>query len=113
MSPARWYGAARTGPGRIGAPCAGAGSPAWAARVLGPRSLTSMAPQRSDRRGVVLNMKISRPQPATIISIVALVMASTGSAVAAVSFARNAGAVDGKSAAGSGTTLSHAAGKLI
>jgi hypothetical protein len=58
-------------------------------------------------------MKISRPQPATIISIAALVMASTGSAVAAVSFARNAGAVDGKSAVGSGATLSHAAGKLI
>jgi hypothetical protein len=58
-------------------------------------------------------MKISRPQPATIISIVALVMASTGSAVATVSFARNAGAVDHKSAVGSGATLSHAAGKLI
>ena len=58
-------------------------------------------------------MKISRPQPATIISIAALVMASSGSAVAAVSFARNAGAVDHKSAAGSGATLSHAAGKLI
>jgi len=58
-------------------------------------------------------MKISRPQPATIISIVALVMASTGSAVAAVSFARNAGAVDHKSAVGSGATLSHAAGKLV
>jgi hypothetical protein len=62
---------------------------------------------------VVCNMKISRPQPATIISIVALVMASGGSAVAAVSFARNAGAVDHKSAVGSGATLSHAAGKLI
>jgi hypothetical protein len=58
-------------------------------------------------------MKISRPQPATIISIAALVMASTGSAVAAVSFARNAGAVDHKSAVGSGATLGHAAGKLI
>jgi hypothetical protein len=40
-------------------------------------------------------------------------MASTGSAVAAVSFARNAGAVDGKSAVGSGATLSHAAGRLV
>jgi hypothetical protein len=40
-------------------------------------------------------------------------MASTGSAIAAVDFARNAGAVDHKSAAGSGSTLSHAAGKLI
>ena len=58
-------------------------------------------------------MKISRPQPATIISIVALVMASTGSAIAAVDFARNAGAVDHKSAVGSGSTLSHTAGKLI
>jgi hypothetical protein len=58
-------------------------------------------------------MKFSRPQPATIISIAALVMASTGSAVAAVSFATNAGAVDGKSAVGSGATLSHAAGKLV
>jgi hypothetical protein len=58
-------------------------------------------------------MKISRPQPATIISIVALVMASTGSAVAAVSFARNAGAVDGKSAVTSGATLKHAAGRLV
>jgi hypothetical protein len=58
-------------------------------------------------------MKISRPQPATIISIAALVMASTGSAIAAVDFARNAGAVDHKSAVGSGSTLSHAAGKLI
>ena len=58
-------------------------------------------------------MKISRPQPATIISIAALVMASTGSAVAAVSFAQNAGAVDHKSAVGSGATLSHAAGKLV
>jgi hypothetical protein len=58
-------------------------------------------------------MKISRPQPATIISIAALVMASTGSAVAAVSFARNAGHVNGIKATRSGATLSHAAGKLI
>lgn len=58
-------------------------------------------------------MKISRPQPATVISIVALVMATTGSAFAAVDFARNAGAVDHKSAIGSGATLSKAAGKLI
>jgi hypothetical protein len=58
-------------------------------------------------------MKISRPQPATIISIAALVMASTGSAVAAVSFARNAGHVNGIKATRSGATLSHAAGKLV
>jgi hypothetical protein len=40
-------------------------------------------------------------------------MASTGSAVAAVSFARNAGAVDGKSAVASGAILKHAAGRLV
>ena len=58
-------------------------------------------------------MKISRPQPATIISIAALVMASTGSAVAAVSFARNAGHVNGIKAVRSGATINHAAGKLV
>jgi hypothetical protein len=58
-------------------------------------------------------MKISRPQPATIISIIALVMATTGSAVAAVSFARNAGHVNGIKAVRSGATTKHAAGKLI
>ena len=58
-------------------------------------------------------MKISRPQPATIISIAALVMATTGSAVAAVSFARNAGHVNGIAAVRSGATVNHAAGKLV
>jgi hypothetical protein len=81
-------------------------SPACRVAALSRRQLATVT-------CVVCNMKISRPQPATIISIIAPVMASTESAVAAVSFARNAGAVDHKSAAGSGSTLSHAAGKLI
>src|SRR3954467_910128 len=66
---------------------------------------------RNSKRGA--GMRIRKPSPSLVISIVALVMASTGSAVAAVSFARNAGAVDHKSAVGSGATLSHAAGKLV
>lgn len=58
-------------------------------------------------------MKPRRPSPSLVISIVSLVMATTGSAVAAVSFARNAGAVDGKSAVSAGATLAQAAGRLV
>ncbi len=57
--------------------------------------------------------KIGRPSPALVISIVALVFAMTGSAAAVVSFARNAGAVDGKSAVSSSASTSYAAGKLV
>lgn len=58
-------------------------------------------------------MRLKRPSPATVISIVALVMATTGSAVAAVDFARNSGAVDGKSAVAASSTRDHAAGRLV
>jgi hypothetical protein len=58
-------------------------------------------------------MRISRPSPALIVAIVALVMSTTGSAMAAVNFARNAGAVDKKSAVGAGSSLNRAAGKLV
>ena len=58
-------------------------------------------------------MKISRPSPAMVVALVALVMASTGTAVAAVNFAQNAGAVDGKSAVRSSVTRSTAAGRLV
>ena len=58
-------------------------------------------------------MKPKRPSPAMVVSIAALVMATTGSAIAAVDFARNAGAVDGKSAVASGATLKQATGKLV
>jgi hypothetical protein len=47
-----------------------------------------------------------------VVSIVALVMASAGTSIAAVSFATNAGAVDGLSAVRAGST-DKAAGKLI
>jgi hypothetical protein len=58
-------------------------------------------------------MRIRKPSPSLVISIIALVMASTGSAIAAVSYARNAGAVDGRSAVGASSSLSHAAGRLV
>ena len=57
--------------------------------------------------------KPKRPSPAMIVAICALVMASTGSAIAAVDFARNAGAVDGKSAVASGATIRQATGRLV
>jgi hypothetical protein len=57
--------------------------------------------------------RTKRPSPALVVATLALVMATTGSAVAAVDFARNAGAVDGKSAVASGATLRQAAGRLV
>src|SRR3954467_7379319 len=66
---------------------------------------------RNSKRGA--GMRIRRPSPSLVISIVALVMATTGSAVAAVSFARNAGAVDGRSAVGASSSVKHATGRLV
>lgn len=57
--------------------------------------------------------RIKRPSPATIISLIALVMATTGTAVAAVSFATNAGAVDRLSAVPGSASNTAAAGKLV
>ncbi len=57
-------------------------------------------------------MRIRRPSPAMVVAIVALVMASAGTSIAAVSFATNAGAVDGLSAVRAGSP-DRAAGKLI
>lgn len=57
--------------------------------------------------------KLKRPSPAMVVAITALVMASTGSAVAAIDFARNAGAVDGKSAVADGALRKAAAGRLV
>lgn len=53
------------------------------------------------------------PSPSMVVACLALVMATTGTAVAAVSFATNAGAVDGKSAVAHGATRAQAAGKLV
>src|SRR5215218_1788636 len=48
-------------------------------------------------------MKLRRPSPALVVAILALVMATTGTAVAA----------DGKSAVASGATTRQAAGRLV
>jgi hypothetical protein len=58
-------------------------------------------------------MRISRPSPATVIATVALVMATTGTAVAAVNYASNAGRVDGLSAVSAGSSNNRAAGNLV
>ena len=64
-------------------------------------------------------MKIRRPSPGMIVALIALVVACTGSAVAAVNFAekagfaRQAGAVDKKSAVSAGSKLSSAKGRLV
>jgi len=59
-------------------------------------------------------MKLKRPSPAMVVAISALVMSMTGGAIAAVNFANNAGAVDGKSAVkASKAGKQGAAGKLL
>src|SRR3954452_15259059 len=56
-------------------------------------------------------MRIKRPSPSLVVSIIAVVMASTGSAVAASKIA--ATSVDGFSAVGASSSLSKARGKLV
>ena len=58
-------------------------------------------------------MKLRRPSPSLVISLVALVMASTGTAVAAVTYATNAGQVDGKDAHRARVSRAKAAGDLV
>ncbi|MEA2438401.1 MAG: hypothetical protein QOF65_2957 [Thermoleophilaceae bacterium] len=53
------------------------------------------------------------PSPAMVVALVALAVSLSGTAVAAVDFARNAGAVDGHSAVSSDASLSAAKGKLV
>jgi hypothetical protein len=48
-----------------------------------------------------------------VVAMVALVMSLSGSAVAAIDFARNAGAVDGIKATRASSSLGHAKGKLV
>ncbi len=58
-------------------------------------------------------MKSRIPSPAMGVALAALFIALTGTAFAAVNFATNAGAVDGKSAVADGAPLSVAAGRLV
>jgi hypothetical protein len=48
-----------------------------------------------------------------VVSVVALIFAMAGTSIAAVNFAQNAGAVDGKSAVGATASNAKAAGKLV
>ena len=58
-------------------------------------------------------MRLRIPSPAMGVAIVALVMATTGTAVAGVNFVSNAGAVDGKSAVSAASSLARAKGRLV
>lgn len=58
-------------------------------------------------------MRRRMPSPAMVVAIIALVVALSGTAVAAVDFARNAGAVDGHSAVSASASLKRSAGKLV
>jgi hypothetical protein len=58
-------------------------------------------------------VKLRLPSPAMVVAVVALVVALSGTAIAAVNFAQNAGAVDGKSAVGASASRSEAAGKVV
>lgn len=58
-------------------------------------------------------MKLKLPSPAMVVALVALTVAMSGTAFAAVNFAKNAGAVDGKSAVADGASTNAAAGKLV
>ena len=58
-------------------------------------------------------MKLKRPSPAMAVAVLALVLSMTGGAIAAIDFAKNAGAVDGYSAIGSKAGKKKAAGKLV
>jgi hypothetical protein len=58
-------------------------------------------------------MKIKAPSPAMGVALLALGMASTGSAFAAASYVSNAGKVDGRDAVSSKSSTNTAAGKLV
>jgi len=60
-----------------------------------------------------MKVKLSRPSPAMVVACGALFVSLGGTSVAAVSFARNSGKVDGKDAVYSGTSLSKAAGDVV
>ncbi len=58
-------------------------------------------------------MRLPMPSPAMVVALVALFVALSGTAVAVVGYARNAGAVDGKSAVSASSSLSQASGRLV
>lgn len=63
--------------------------------------------------GEMVLMRLRMPSPAMVVALIALFVASSGTAVAVVGYARNAGAVDGKSAVAASSTLKRAGGNLV
>jgi hypothetical protein len=58
-------------------------------------------------------MRLRLPSPAMVVALLALVVALSGTAVAAVSYAHNAGAVNGLSAVRANVSHKRAAGRLV
>jgi hypothetical protein len=58
-------------------------------------------------------MRLSKPSPSMVVASIALFVSLGGTSVAAVSYARNAGKVDGKDAVKASSSTSKAAGKLV
>jgi hypothetical protein len=58
-------------------------------------------------------MRFSKPSPSMVVASVALFVSLGGTSVAAVSYARNAGKVDGKDAVKASSSTAKAAGKLV
>jgi hypothetical protein len=58
-------------------------------------------------------MRPRMPSPAMVVALIALVVSFSGTAFAVVNYARNAGAVDGKSAVSSNSSLRQASGNLV
>lgn len=60
-----------------------------------------------------MKLKLSWPSPAMVVASIALFVALGGTSIAAVSYARNAGKVDGKDAVASSASTARAAGNLV
>lgn len=58
-------------------------------------------------------MKVRTPSPAMAVACTALFVALGGTSIAAVNYAKNAGAVDGRSAVTASSTTTRAAGRLV
>src|SRR5437762_1786608 len=58
-------------------------------------------------------MRPNRPSPSMMVALCALILATTGSAVAAVTYARNSDRVDGLHAVSATASNARAAGKLV
>src|SRR5215207_6743541 len=58
-------------------------------------------------------MRFTKPSPSMVVASIALFVALGGTSIAAVSYARNAGKVDGKDARKASASRARAAGNLV